>query len=135
MTAASAAARGRAAAAARMTSTCNVRRKTGATTLVGGFKVPVWATIHAAVNVRIGGAHSGSAQSRRLEVAGVGVEVPVRVASFAYDLTDLRDGDLIEMLSGDTDDLMFRIVEVDPQDQATARRAQVVGTTRPEEWT
>lgn len=126
--------RGRRAASARMTSTCNVRRKTGATALVGGFKVATWETVHSAIACRVAGANSGSSQSRTVSTGAADVAVPVRVVSFAYDTTDLRDGDLIELTAGDTDNLVLRIVEADPQDQATARRVLAVGTTRPAEW-
>lgn len=131
----SAVAAGRAAAEARMTSVCNVLRKSGTTSIVGGFKVPTWTTVHAAVPVRIAGANGGSAQSRKIDAGGLDLNVPVRVASFSVGLAGLRDGDLIEVTSGDTSDLVFRIVEVDAQDQSTAHRCQVVGTARPEEWT
>jgi hypothetical protein len=131
----SAIAAGQAAALVGMASRCNVRRKTGAKTVVGGFEVPAWATIHADLEVKVGGANAGSSQSRKIDAGGVDVEVPVRVASFPAGTNDLRDGDLVEIVSGDTEGLVLRIVEADPKDWATARRVQVIGATRPGEWT
>jgi hypothetical protein len=126
----------RPAAASRMTSTCTVRRKTGASTIVNGQKVPTWTAVHTDLPCRIGGANTGSAGFRTLSAdIGGGVSVPARVASLPHDTTDLRDGDLLEVTSGETEGLVFRLLEVDAQDQATALRVPVVGAARPMEWT
>jgi hypothetical protein len=118
-----------------MESTVAVMRKTGGkTTGADGFEVDEWATVYAAADFRLGGANQGSTGSRTLNVGGVDVQVGVRVGNFAYDTTDLADGDLIEVTAGENDGLVLRIVEADWQDQATARRVPVVATERPGEW-
>lgn len=120
----------RAEAEARMTSRCSVMRKTGGTTTVGGFKVDEWAAVHVDLPVRIG----SSERSRRVDVVGVDYDTPLRVASFPRATEDLRDADLIEITSGDTAGQVFRLIETEPADQQTARRINVVGVARPEEW-
>lgn len=125
----------RAEALARMTSACTIRRKTGAFTVVDGQKVPTWTAVYTSLPCRIGGANTGSSGFRSVAAdIGGGASVPVRVASLPHDTDDLKDGDLLEVTSGDTSGLVFRLLEVDPQDQATARRVPVVGAPRPTEW-
>jgi hypothetical protein len=133
MSIASALARGRLAAEARMTSRCNLWRKTGGVTTVGNFEQPEWVTAYTDHPVRIASTHNGAAPSSRIESGGVPAEQARREAHFSAS-TVLRDGDMIEMTSGDCAGLVFRVVEADPQDQATARRVRVVAAQRPTEW-
>ncbi|UUW88398.1 DUF6093 family protein [Pimelobacter simplex] len=127
--------RGRAAARARMRSRCTVKRKTGATTKDSeGFTVPVWATVHTDLPLRLAGVARGAASSRAAKVGGAETQIPVRVANLPHDTTDLADGDLIEIDVGENAGLVLQIVEATWQDQATARRIPVTGTERPEEW-
>jgi hypothetical protein len=123
-------ARGRAAAEARMTSRCTIRRKAGETP----EGETVWADVHTALPFRLAGIIRGAAQSRRIETAGVDFEIAMRTAHFPVSTDDLRDNDLIEVTSGDNAGMVLRIVEADFQDQSTARRVPVVATSRPEEW-
>lgn len=128
-------ARGRAAAEARMTSRCTIRRKTAATTTgPNGFQVPVWDTIHTALPLRLA-ADTDAGQSRRIETAGVEFQVAMRVAHLPATTSDLRDNDLIDVTSGENAGMVLRLIEAGWQDQATARRVPVVATQRPEEWT
>lgn len=124
----------RAEAEARMTSRCAIRRKTDQTTVVDGFEVPVWDTTHAALPLRLVSEGSGTTQSRRVETAGVEYELAMRTAHFPASTSNLRDGDLLEITSGENTGLVLRIVEADWSDQTTARRVPVVATQRPEEW-
>lgn len=127
-------ARGRAAALARMTSRCAIMRKTGATTTVSGLEVPEWATVDADSPVRVAGTSENAAPSRDLGVNGIEGQVARRELHLPYDIADLADGDLVEITSGDCAGLVFRVVEADWQDQATARRVPVDATQRPGEW-
>ena len=127
-------ARGRAAAAQRMLSRCTVRRKTGATTVVDGVKVPVWAVVHTDLPLRLEGKTDSASQSRRVETAGVEYELALRTAHFPAASTNLIDGDLIDVTSGESAGLVLRIIEADRSDQTTARRVPVVATQRPSEW-
>ncbi|QSR28888.1 Hypothetical protein CFH99_0060 [Nocardioides aromaticivorans] len=126
---------GRLAAESRMTSRCTVRRKTGASAVVDGFKVAAWAVVHADLPVRVGGASRGANPARRDDLGSGEVEVAVRTAHFPYSTADLADSDYVEVTSGENAGLVVRIVEATWQDQATARRVPVVSVVRPEEWT
>lgn len=127
--------RGRAAAEARMLSRCTIRRKTDATTTDGdGNEVPVWATTYTAHPLRLVSESTGSTQSRRVETAGVQFELAVRTAHLPASTSDLRDGDLIDVTSGDNAGMVLRVIEADWADQTTARRVPVVATQRPTEW-
>lgn len=117
-----------------MTSRCTVRRKAGGKTVVDGFEEDfTWTTVYTDLPVRVSSGR-GAPASRQQSSGGINVEVPIRTASFPYDTDDLSDGDLVEVTDGDTEGLVFRIVDADPQDQATARRVQIIGTDRPGEW-
>lgn len=126
----------RAEALGRMASTVTVRRKTGATTQDEGTgaEVPVWADVYTAAPFRLGGANQGSTGSRVIELPGGEAAVALRTGHFPHDHDDLADGDLIEITAGENAGLVLRIVEATWQDQATARRVQVVEERRPEEW-
>ncbi len=126
----------RAEATARMKSTALVRRRTGETVQdeSTGAVVPVWSTVYAAAPLRLGGANQGSTGSRVVEVDGGELALATRVAHFPHDHDALRDGDLIDVTAGECAGLVLRIVEATFQDQATARRVQVVEDRRPEEW-
>lgn len=127
--------RGRRAAEARMTSRCDVRRKTDETTTDDdGFEVPVWATIYTDLPFRLSGVIRGQSQSRRTQAAGVEFETAMRTGNFPAGTTDLLDGDLVDITDGDNAGRVIRIVEASWQDQATARRVPVVEAQRPEEW-
>lgn len=122
--------------------TVAVRRRTGQmTTAENGLEVPEWATIHADMPCRIGGANSGSAGYRTVDVGdGVEFQAAVRVVSFPTWIADreadpdLANGDLIEVTAGALNGRVYQIVEADPADQQTARRVPVIEAVRPEEW-
>lgn len=126
----------RAEAEARMRGTARVRRRSGRTVQdeISGREVPVWDVIEAGVPVRIAGANRGSAPTRRLAVGGVEVQVGVRVAHLPTSTQDLADGDLIEVYAGESAGSVWRVIEGDRQDQATAYRVPVLSAERPEEW-
>ncbi len=121
-------------AAARMSATCTIRRKTGAmTTGADGLEVPEWATVHADLPFRLGGANSGSSGTRTETIGGVEVQVATRVGHFPAG-TELADSDHIEITAGENAGVVLRIVEAEGADQQTARRVPVVSVRRPEEW-
>lgn len=115
-------------AQARMTSTCTIAHR-GGTTSAGGIKKTVWTPDYTDHPVRIGGGEG----SRTLDVDGLPVTVPVRVASLPIG-TSVTDGVVIEITSGDLEGKFFRVVESTGKDQATALRVQVVGIERPDGW-
>jgi hypothetical protein len=118
-----------------MTSRCTIRRKTGATTIdpTTGFKVPVWDVVHTALPLRLAG-ETDASQSRRIETAGVEFQIAMRVAHLPASTSDLRDGDLIDVTSGENAGMVLRVIEAGWQDQATARRVPVAAAQRPAEW-
>lgn len=116
-----------------MTSVCAVMRKTGGSTTTNGIETPEWATVYASSPVRIAGAPRGGSGSRSTVVGGVEVALALRVANFPAG-TVLRDNDLIEVTTGDLDGRVYRVLEGDWQDQATALRVPVVAERRPGEW-
>ena len=126
---------GRRAAESRMTSRALVRRvdPDNPGTDENGFEVDGWATVYDGP-FRLSGSTRGDAGSRTARVGDVDVELAVRVAHFPASTTGLRDGDVIEVTSGDTAGIFLRIIEADWQDQATARRVPVLSVSRPAGW-
>ena len=121
---------GRRFAEARMLSRCTIRRKTGET----AEGENVWTDVYTALPMRLAGTIRGQSQSRRTQTAGVEFETAMRTANFPAATSNLQDGDLVDITSGENAGVVLRIVEADWQDQATARRLPVVETLRPEEW-
>jgi hypothetical protein len=121
----------RAEAEARMTSRCTVRRKNGtpaqneSTGLVGA----TWTDVHTDLPFRLvpkGG--------RSVEVGGVEYSEATARGDMPWDTTDLRDGDYIEITSGEWAETVISVVEAVKGDQRTARRVPVVEVARPVEW-
>lgn len=123
----------RAEALGRMTSTATIRRRSSTTATVNGFVADVWGTVATMVPFRLGGSRGAGTATRQV-VGDVSVTAATRVGHFPYDFTDLADGDLVEIIGGDTAGKVFKIVETTWQDQATARRVQLVEAQRPTEW-
>lgn len=115
---------------ARMTSRGTVMRKTGDNTVVDGFEVPEWEAVHVDEPLRFVG---GS--SRRIEIGGIAFDEATGRADFRHNLTDLEDGDLIDLTAGEWAGSVLRVVEAIKGDQRTARRVPVVEVDRPGEWT
>lgn len=124
----------RAEALSRMTSRATIRRPGGTTTDANGFEVPAWTTLFTNLPMRLGGSDRGGAGTRSTTSGGVEVQLAVRVASFPHDTTGLRDGDVVQVTSGENAGVFVRIVEAAWQDQATARRVPVIETTQPAGW-
>ena len=126
----------RALAESRMTSTCNILRPTGRRVQdeETGAEHPEWFPVHVDLPMRLAGAERGSSGTRTITVAGVEMQVPTRTAHFPAATSDLEDGDFIDITAGENAGRVFRIVEAEWHDQATARRVPVIGEQRPEEW-
>lgn len=115
-----------------MTSRCTVwRGSDGVQNESDGSDVGYVAVV-AGEPFRLGGADRGASGSRVVDTPGGEVAVATRVASFKHDRV-LADGDLLEVTAGENAGLFLRVVESTGQDQATARRVQVVEASRPEE--
>jgi hypothetical protein len=119
----------------RMQSRVTIRRKTGDTTQdeTTGAEAAVYAVTHTDLPFRLAGTR-GDSPSRKVTVGGVDVTLAVRVGSVPATTDNLADGDLIEVTAGENAGTVWRIVEADFQDQATARRLPVVAAQRPVEW-
>lgn len=117
-----------------MTSRVTIRRKgSGTTTNGAGFKRPAWDVVAADVPCRVAGTRAASGV-RHETVGDVQIESALRVLHLPATTSGLRDGDYAEVTSGDTAGLVLRLVDTQFQDQATARRVQVIEVQRPEEW-
>lgn len=125
----SALAAGRRAAVSRMTSTATVRRPGGKVTDANGFEVDGWTVVYSGP-FRLGGSQRDGA-SRNVRIADVEVTLAARVAHFPAGTEGLRDGDLIEVTSGENTGAVLRIAEASWQDQATALRVPVVEAQAP----
>lgn len=136
MSVASVVQQGRRAAEARMTSRCTIRRETDRFDQDEdtGIESPLWDVLYTDLPFRLGGTYRGDAPSRRVEVGGVELQVAVRVGHLPASTSGLADGDLIDVTAGENAGLVFRIVEAEWQDQATARRVPLLAVDRPEEW-
>ena len=116
-------------ALARMTSTANVRRKSGTSPGGDGYDVDQWEYVHTDIPFRLVGG-----DTRRVSIGGVDFQEATGRGDFPWDTFDLADGDLIEITAGEWEGSVYRIVEAVKGDQRTARRVPVVETVRPEEW-
>ena len=125
----------RAEAESRMLSRCTIRRSTGRTAQdeSTGLEVPIWDVTYTNLPIRVGGSRN-AATTRTEDVAGVEVQTALRIAHLPAPTTDLADGDLIELTSGELVGVVLRVVEATWQEQATARRVPCEQVDRPEEW-
>mgnify|MGYP003296445539 CR=1 FL=1 len=67
-------------------------------------------------------------------IGGVTFDQATAVGHMPASLTDLADGDLLDITSGEWAGSVFRVVEAVKGDQHTARRVPIVEVPRPEEW-
>lgn len=116
-----------------MTSTAVVRRPGGKTTDANGFEVDGWATVY--VNVPCWVDNAGpSAGTRTSKIGDIEVQLATRVLKVPHDTTDLRDGDLAQIIGGACDGRFFRIIEATAADQKKQQELPVVETTEPSGW-
>src|SRR5690349_16522394 len=109
---------GRAAAEARMTSTCTIRRAGSGAPSYGpdGDQVITQDTVYS------GPCRVGAGSVRLLTVGGTQSEQATRTLHLPAGTAGLKDADLATIDSGDCAGLSLRLVEVTWQDQATALR-------------
>ena len=126
--------RGRAAAEARMTSRCTIRRKTGDMVLdADNQQVPEWEIIYTDLPCRIASS-AGASRSRTQAPGDAEVERATPHSHFPAATSDLRDNDLQEVTAGDNSGDVLQLLETGWTDQATARRVPVIAVERPSEW-
>ena len=126
--------RGRAAAEARMTSRCTIRRKTGNMVLdADNQQVPEWEIVYTGLPVRVATPQS-SARSRTQTPGDVEIERATPRDDFPASASDLADNDHVDITSGDNAGDVHRIITAGWSDQATARRCPVEAVERPSEW-
>lgn len=94
-----------------------------------GLEVPEWAAVYTDLSFRLIGG-----QSHSVTIGGVEFEEATARGDMPVTTTDLADGDLIEVVSGEWAGAVYRIVEAVKGDQRTARRVPVAEVQRPEEW-
>ena len=129
--------RARAAARARMTSTCTIRRKTGEKTTDGeGFEVDVWADVYVGWPCWVDwqGAESGVPVNINV---GAGVEVTRarRVLKIPHDSRLVRDHDVAELTGGACDGDFFDLADVKFADQKKQQEIPITEIDRPGGWT
>lgn len=120
-----------------MTSRATVRRKSGATTTdADGLRVTGWTVVHTALPFRIDGTGAvGDGRSRGANLGGVVSFAQVTaLGHMPADTTDLEDGDLVEITSGEWAASVWRVVAAVVADQKTARRVPIEAVPRPSEW-
>ncbi|HEY9353793.1 MAG TPA: DUF6093 family protein [Nocardioides sp.] len=129
--------RGRAAAEARMPSTCTIRRKTTATTTdpTTGFKVPVWQDVYTGLPCRVDWQDAGAGGYISPSIGGeVEVTRSRRVLKVPHHARNAKDHDVAEITGGDVDGLFFTMPKVAFADQKKQQELPVVETQRPEGW-
>jgi hypothetical protein len=117
-----------------MTSRCTIRRKTGNMVLdADNQQVPEWETVHTDLRVRIATVQ-GAARSRTQSPGDAEIERATPRLDFPASTSDLADSDHVEIDSGENAGRVYRLIESDWSDQATARRVPVMAVERPTEW-
>lgn len=119
-----------------MLSRATIRRKTGQMTQDEGTgrQYPIWAETYTALPVRITTSAAGAGQTRQVTLPGGAANLALLAAHVPVATTNLRDGDHIEVTSGESAGLVLKVLEADMSDQKTARRLPVEAVQRPEEW-
>lgn len=125
-------------AESRMTATATIRRKVPGPTVqdeTTGREIPEWEPVAEDVPFRLGGGGE-----RRVTIGGVELTLAARIGHMPAkdaddpDRIELRDGDFVEVTSGENEGTVWSVVEADRADQQTAYRAPLIATQRPEEW-
>lgn len=120
---------GRQLAESRMTSTCDIGRKTGATTTVDRLKVPTWALTHPGCPLRL---DEGS--QRSVTIGDVVYETATAIAHLPATTDNLADDDVIAVTAGEWSGTFWRVVKATMADQKTARRLPIEQTSEPAGW-
>lgn len=114
-----------------MSSRVTIRRRSSRTTQneTTGEESAVWDVVYTDLPFR-----SDGSGSRTVTIGEVTFEDATGVGHLPASTTNLADGDLIEVTSGEWAGDVFRIVAAIRYDQKTARRLPIVEETRPTEW-
>lgn len=115
-------------------STATIWREDPATpVVVDGLETTGWTMEFASLAGRIAGATGGAAQTRTVTIGQTEVQLAVREWHCPASSRDaLREGDVIEVIAGESVGLFLRIIEATGQDQATACRLPVIEIQKPE---
>jgi hypothetical protein len=126
----------RAEAEARMVSRVRVLRKSGRQTQneATGEESPEWLEVHVNLPFRLDFGSSSDGGSRTVTIDGISYESATAVGHFPALTTDLLDGDLIDIVTGECAGDVYSIVKAVRADQKTARRLPIVEESRPDEW-
>ena len=136
MRAATALSRMRARATSRMTSRANLRRETG----LGdrdedtGQRPRLFETTHTDLPGRLDAGHGHAGRTATHDVGGIELVRRVPEWHVPWGTQNVRQGDLIEVATGESAPLVLRIIDVPAGDQQTALRLPVEVTDRPWEW-
>lgn len=124
---------GRTAALRRMTAAALVKRPGGKIPGPDGFEVDGWTPVYAALPCWVD-SNSQSSGTRTINVGDLEVQTATRVLKVPYDATDLRDGDIAQVVGGACDGRFFRVVEATFADQKKQQELPVVEVQAPEGW-
>ena len=117
-----------------MTSRCTIRRKTGNMVLdADNQQVPEWEIIYTDLPCRIASS-AGQSRSRTQSPGEAEIERATPRLDVPASTSDLADSDHVEIDSGENAGRVYRLIESDWTDQATARRIPVMAVERPTEW-
>lgn len=117
-----------------MTSRCTIRRKTGNKVIdADNQEVDEWEVIYTDLPCRIASSPSAT-RSRTQSPGDAEIERATPRLDFPASASDLADNDHVEIDSGENAGRVYRIVEADWSDQATARRCPAMAVERPTEW-
>lgn len=114
-------------------STVNVHRRgaEGAQDEDTGLESPSWERVYTLIPGRIGGTAQGSSGTRTVSTPAGDVQLAVRTMHLPSWVSDLADGDLVEVVTGENYGSFWQVIESDWADQQTARRVPIVATSRP----
>lgn len=99
--------------------------------VVDGLETPGWEALILDLPGRIA-ASRGAGASRTVTVGQTEMQLAVREWHCASGTPYLSDGDILEIIAGESVGLFLRVVESTGNDQATARRVPVVEIQKPE---
>lgn len=118
-----------------MTSRVTVKREDPANPVtVDGLEYPGWTVVYTDLPFRSDSGSTSDGGSRGVTIGSVTFEEATGVGHFPHPSADLRDGDVLEVATGDWAGDWFQIVAAVRYDQQTARRLPIKEAQRPEGW-
>lgn len=121
----------RADAQTRMASTTTIRRRAsrGVQDEGTGLEATGWVTVATGQPFRL-----KAGRSRTVTIGGVTFEEATAEAHLPASVSDVTDGDMLEVTDGDWTGSVWRVVEAVKGDQAVVRRLPVLEVPRPADW-